>query len=166
MRIKLNWIWICVFKKLIFPALISSTPRQRSSAALATALYNSGPATGSFNSSGRSSNCDDGDMQSDISLEDDVIDLNNKVGEVVLGQQPQRRRLHPRRFDPTSTLEPSIPVAFPLPFCELRIRHTFFSIDSRMFDGIETMRPLRLSVCTEALSLARTLSRLLKMYRA
>jgi len=31
------------------------------------------------NSSGRSSNCDDGDMQSDISLEDDVIDLNQKV---------------------------------------------------------------------------------------
>jgi len=60
----------------------NSTPRQRSSAALASALYNSGPATGSFNSSGRSSNCDDGDMQdlhSDISIEDDVIDLNNKV---------------------------------------------------------------------------------------
>merc|ERR550539_1705781 len=58
------------------------TPRQRSSAALASALYSSGPATGSFNSSGRSSNCDDGemqDMQSDISIEDDVIDLNNKV---------------------------------------------------------------------------------------
>ena len=30
-----------------------STPRQRSSAALASALYSSGPATGSFNSSGR-----------------------------------------------------------------------------------------------------------------
>ena len=59
-----------------------STPRQRSSAALASALYSSGPATGSFNSSGRSSNCDDGEMQdmhSDISIEDDVIDLNNKV---------------------------------------------------------------------------------------
>jgi len=60
-----------------------STPRQRSTAALATALYNSGPATSSsFNSSGRSSNCDDGDMQdihSDISIEEDVIDLNNKV---------------------------------------------------------------------------------------
>jgi len=58
------------------------TPRQRSSAALASALYSSGPATGSFNSSGRSSNCDDGEMQdmhSDISIEDDVIDLNNKV---------------------------------------------------------------------------------------
>jgi len=59
------------------------TPRQRSTAALATALYNSGPATSSsFNSSGRSSNCDDGDMQdihSDISIEEDVIDLNNKV---------------------------------------------------------------------------------------
>jgi len=59
------------------------TPRQRSTAALASALYNSGPATSSsFNSSGRSSNCDDGDMQdmhSDISIEEDVIDLNNKV---------------------------------------------------------------------------------------
>lgn len=59
------------------------TPRQRSTAALATALYNSGPATSSsFNSSGRSSNCDDGDLQdihSDISIEEDVIDLNNKV---------------------------------------------------------------------------------------
>jgi hypothetical protein len=32
------------------------------------------------NSSGRSSNCDDGDMHSDISIEDDVIDLNQKVG--------------------------------------------------------------------------------------
>ena len=31
------------------------------------------------NSSGRSSNCDDGDMQSDISIEEDVIDLNQKV---------------------------------------------------------------------------------------
>ena len=97
-----------------------STPRQRSSAALASALYSSGPATGSFNSSGRSSNCDDGemqvhvvissyheiiissycdivislyrhivmitimqDMQSDISIEDDVIDLNNKVREAI-----------------------------------------------------------------------------------
>lgn len=55
----------------------------RSSAALASALFHSGPATSSsFNSSGRSSNCDDGeivDHQSDTSLEDDVIDLNNKV---------------------------------------------------------------------------------------
>jgi len=69
-------------RKLRKNHLVSSTPRQRSSAALASALYNSGPATGSFNSSGRSSNCDDGDMQdlhSDISIEDDVIDLNNKV---------------------------------------------------------------------------------------
>ena len=33
----------------------------------------------SFNSSGRSSNCDEGDMQSDISLEEDVNDLNHKV---------------------------------------------------------------------------------------
>ena len=41
-------------------------------------------ATGFFNSSCRSSNCDDGEMQdmhSDISIEDDVIDLNNKVGQ-------------------------------------------------------------------------------------
>jgi len=69
-------------KKLRRANLACSTPRQRSSAALASALYSSGPATGSFNSSGRSSNCDDGemqDMQSDISIEDDVIDLNNKV---------------------------------------------------------------------------------------
>jgi len=55
----------------------------RSSAALASALFHSGPATSSsFNSSGRSSNCDDGeivDQQSDTSLEDDVVDLNNKV---------------------------------------------------------------------------------------
>ncbi|XP_023332078.1 rab11 family-interacting protein 4 isoform X2 [Eurytemora carolleeae] len=57
------------------------TPRNRSTASFASALYQSGnPA--SFNSSGRSSNCDDGEMQdlhSDISIEDDVIDLNNKV---------------------------------------------------------------------------------------
>ena len=39
--------------------------------------YNNGGA--SFNSSGRSSNCDEGDMQSDISLEEDVNDLNHKV---------------------------------------------------------------------------------------
>lgn len=39
--------------------------------------YNNGVA--SFNSSGRSSNCDEGDMQSDISLEEDVNDLNHKV---------------------------------------------------------------------------------------
>jgi len=52
----------------------------RSTAALAAALYNSGPATsGSFNSSGRSSNCDDGDIHSDISIEEDVIELNSKV---------------------------------------------------------------------------------------
>ena len=60
-----------------------SGPRQRSTAALASALYSTGPATsGSFNSSGRSSNCDDGDLQdlhSDISIEEDVIDLNHKV---------------------------------------------------------------------------------------
>ena len=59
-----------------------STPRHqpRSTAALASALYNSGPATsGSFNSSGRSSNCDDGDIHSDISIEEDVMELNTKV---------------------------------------------------------------------------------------
>lgn len=58
------------------------TPRHqpRSTAALASALYNSGPATsGSFNSSGRSSNCDDGDIHSDISIEEDVMELNTKV---------------------------------------------------------------------------------------
>ncbi|KAG7202429.1 hypothetical protein KM043_018738 [Ampulex compressa] len=37
-------------------------------------------ASGSFNSSGRGSNCDPADdMYSDVSLEDDVIDLNHKV---------------------------------------------------------------------------------------
>ena len=59
-----------------------STPRHqpRSTAALASALYNSGPATsGSFNSSGRSSNCDDGDIHSDISIEEDVMELSTKV---------------------------------------------------------------------------------------
>ncbi|XP_043245754.1 rab11 family-interacting protein 4-like isoform X2 [Amphibalanus amphitrite] len=35
--------------------------------------------TPSFNSSGRSSNCDGDDMYSDLSLEDDVNDLNHKV---------------------------------------------------------------------------------------
>jgi len=58
------------------------TPRHqpRSTAALASALYNSGPATsGSFNSSGRSSNCDDGDIHSDISIEEDVMELSTKV---------------------------------------------------------------------------------------
>ena len=58
---------------------ISSTPRQRSTAALANALYNTGPASSSFNSSGRSSNCDEADLHSDISIEEDVIELNNKV---------------------------------------------------------------------------------------
>lgn len=61
-------------------------PRQRSTAALATALYNSGPATSSsFNSSGRSSNCDEGDLpdgHSDVSIEEDVLDLSNKVQEL------------------------------------------------------------------------------------
>ena len=45
-----------------------------------SALYHGGNGGASFNSSGRSSNCDDGDMQSDISLEEDVNDLNQKVG--------------------------------------------------------------------------------------
>ena len=44
-----------------------------------SALYHGGNGGASFNSSGRSSNCDDGDMQSDISLEEDVNDLNQKV---------------------------------------------------------------------------------------
>ena len=62
-----------------FP-FFSSQRHPRSTAALASALYNSGPATsGSFNSSGRSSNCDDGDIHSDISIEEDVIELNSKV---------------------------------------------------------------------------------------
>jgi len=55
-----------------------STKRVTGSNALASALYyNNG--VSSFNSSGRSSNCDEGDMQSDISLEEDVNDLNQKV---------------------------------------------------------------------------------------
>ncbi|XP_034938916.1 rab11 family-interacting protein 4 isoform X2 [Chelonus insularis] len=50
--------------------------RQLGSNALASQLYRSG----SFNSSGRGSTCDaTDDMYSDISLEDDVIDLNNRV---------------------------------------------------------------------------------------
>ena len=51
-------------------------------------------ATGFFNSSGRSSNCDDGEMQdmhSDISIEDDVIDLNNKVGHSSFSSESQKR---------------------------------------------------------------------------
>jgi hypothetical protein len=45
---------------------------------LFSALYHNG-ASPSFNSSGRSSNCDDGDMHSDVSLEEDVNDLSHKV---------------------------------------------------------------------------------------
>ena len=47
-----------------------------------SALYHGGNGGASFNSSGRSSNCDDGDMQSDISLEEDVNDLNQKVRQI------------------------------------------------------------------------------------
>jgi len=54
-----------------------STKRLGSNA-LASALYHNNGVS-SFNSSGRSSNCDEGDMQSDISLEEDVNDLNQKV---------------------------------------------------------------------------------------
>lgn len=54
-------------------------PKQRSTAALAAALYNTGPTSSSFNSSGRSSNCDEADIHSDISIEEDVIELNHKV---------------------------------------------------------------------------------------
>lgn len=37
--------------------------------------------SGSFNSSGRGSTCDAADdMYSDVSLEEDVIDLNHRVG--------------------------------------------------------------------------------------
>ncbi|XP_049862950.1 rab11 family-interacting protein 4 isoform X4 [Schistocerca gregaria] len=54
----------------------SSTGRRLGSNALASQLYRSS----SFNSSGRSSTCDTGDdMYSDVSLEEDVIDLNHKV---------------------------------------------------------------------------------------
>uniref|UniRef100_A0A0C9QTY5 Rab11fip4a protein n=1 Tax=Fopius arisanus TaxID=64838 RepID=A0A0C9QTY5_9HYME len=54
----------------------ASGKRQLGSNALATQLYRSG----SFNSSGRGSTCDTtDDMYSDISLEDDVIDLNHRV---------------------------------------------------------------------------------------
>lgn len=50
--------------------------RQLGSNALASQLYRSG----SFNSSGRGSTCDaTDDMYSDVSLEDDVIDLNHRV---------------------------------------------------------------------------------------
>ncbi|KOX77367.1 hypothetical protein WN51_09689 [Melipona quadrifasciata] len=50
--------------------------KRLSSNALASQLYRSG----SFNSSGRSSNCDPADdMYSDVSLEDDVIDLNHRM---------------------------------------------------------------------------------------
>ncbi|XP_047113637.1 rab11 family-interacting protein 4 isoform X4 [Schistocerca piceifrons] len=53
-----------------------STGRRLGSNALASQLYRSS----SFNSSGRSSTCDTGDdMYSDVSLEEDVIDLNHKV---------------------------------------------------------------------------------------
>eukprot|EP00095_Tigriopus_kingsejongensis_P009223 maker-scaffold851_size88925-snap-gene-0.22 protein:Tk09223 transcript:maker-scaffold851_size88925-snap-gene-0.22-mRNA-1 annotation:"rab11 family-interacting protein 4" len=51
-------------------------PKRAGSNALASALYHNGST--SFNSSGRSSNCDEGDAQSDISLEEDVNDLNQK----------------------------------------------------------------------------------------
>merc|ERR1719419_1426300 len=54
-------------------------PKRPGSNAHASALYHGGNGGASFNSSGRSSNCDDGDMQSDISLEEDVNDLNQKV---------------------------------------------------------------------------------------
>lgn len=54
----------------------TSKTRQLGSNALASQLYRSG----SFNSSGRGSTCDaTDDMYSDISLEDDVIDLNHRV---------------------------------------------------------------------------------------
>ncbi|XP_063974480.1 rab11 family-interacting protein 4 [Diachasmimorpha longicaudata] len=54
----------------------ASGKRQLGSNALASQLYRSG----SFNSSGRGSTCDaTDDMYSDISLEDDVIDLNHRV---------------------------------------------------------------------------------------
>ncbi|KOC60155.1 Rab11 family-interacting protein 4A [Habropoda laboriosa] len=53
--------------------------KRLSSNALASQLYRSG----SFNSSGRGSNCDPADdMYSDISLEDDVIDLNHRVNAI------------------------------------------------------------------------------------
>ncbi|XP_054012356.1 rab11 family-interacting protein 4A isoform X3 [Hylaeus anthracinus] len=55
---------------------LNSGRKRLSSNALASQLYRSG----SFNSSGRGSNCDPADdMYSDVSLEDDVIDLNHKV---------------------------------------------------------------------------------------
>ena len=47
--------------------------------AIAGALFAANNGAPSFNSSGRSSNCDEGDLQSDISLEEDVNDLNHKV---------------------------------------------------------------------------------------
>ncbi|CAH0389567.1 unnamed protein product [Bemisia tabaci] len=53
-----------------------SSGKRLSSNALASQLYRSS----SFNSSGRSSTCDTGDdVYSDVSLEEDVLDLNHKV---------------------------------------------------------------------------------------
>ncbi|XP_031826344.1 rab11 family-interacting protein nuf isoform X2 [Nomia melanderi] len=58
------------------PPCFSSGRKRLSTNALASQLYRSG----SFNSSGRGSNCDPADdMYSDISLEEDVIDLNHRV---------------------------------------------------------------------------------------
>ncbi|XP_017795620.1 PREDICTED: uncharacterized protein LOC108577043 [Habropoda laboriosa] len=60
--------------------------KRLSSNALASQLYRSG----SFNSSGRGSNCDPADdMYSDISLEDDVIDLNHRVSTIIITLLPQ-----------------------------------------------------------------------------
>lgn len=48
----------------------------------------------SFNSSGRSSNCDTADdMYSDVSLEEDVLDLNHKVGHTFYYIQLSKRLL-------------------------------------------------------------------------
>ena len=53
----------------------------------------------SFNSSGRSSNCDGDDMQSDISLEEDVNDLNQKVSLMVEVLEPDSHSPNSARFD-------------------------------------------------------------------
>ena len=66
-----------------FSALLFSS----SAGAAALAAGAAGPAGGygghvaaSGRSSGRSSNCDEHEMQSDVSLEEDVNELNQKVG--------------------------------------------------------------------------------------
>ncbi len=66
---------MCHLLSIDFSSLFSSSAGAGGSLAVP-------PASASFNSSGRSSNCGDeeNDIQSDISLEEDVNELNQKVG--------------------------------------------------------------------------------------